>query len=220
MILVLLGAPGAGKGTQGDRIAARYNLPKVSTGDIFRQLAADGTEIGKKAMEYMAKGELIPDEIVIALVEQRIAKPDCADGFLLDGFPRTDNQAVTLEEMLAQIGRKFDGAINFEVSDEELIKRLSGRRTCPDCKATFHVVAAPPKQEGVCDHCGGKLIQRSDDNPVSIKTRLQEYAAKTAPLINFYEDRGQLNNVDANADPGTIFDRVVEVVDRLRGIAG
>lgn len=220
MILVLLGAPGAGKGTQGDRIAARYHIPKISTGDIFRQLASDGTMVGKAAMEYMARGELVPDDIVIALVQQRITKPDCADGFLLDGFPRTDYQAVTLECILNDMDRVFDGAINFKVSEEELIKRLSGRRTCPECKATYHVVTAPPKQEGVCDHCGAKLIQRADDNPESIKMRLQEYAAKTAPLIHFYEDRGQLHDIDANDDPDSIFERVVEVVERLRGLDG
>lgn len=217
MILVLLGAPGAGKGTQGDRITARYKLPKVSTGDIFRQLASEGTPVGKAALEFMAKGELVPDDVVIALVQQRITKPDCADGYMLDGFPRTDYQAVILECLLNDMEREFDGALNFVVPEDELIRRLSGRRTCTNCKATFHVVAAPPKVADVCDHCGTALIQRPDDNPESIKVRLNEYNTKTSPLIHFYEDRGQLHNIDASDDPDSIFERVVEVVDRLRG---
>lgn len=219
MILILLGPPGAGKGTQGVRLAAELAVPKISTGDIFRELAAAGTDLGLKAKEYWSQGKLVPDDIVVGLVRERLAMADCAGGFLLDGFPRTVGQADVLTTLLAELGRSLDGVIDFAVADDELITRLSGRRTCPGCTATFHVVAMPPKVEGVCDKCGGALIQRADDQPESIRTRLQEYGAKTEPLLAYYRDRGLLLSIDASPAPDAIFAKVLDVVRSLAGRA-
>jgi adenylate kinase len=220
MILILLGPPGAGKGTQGVRLASELGVPKISTGDMFRELAAAGTPLGLKAKELMSTGQLVPDDLVIGIVRERIGMQDCAKGFLLDGFPRTVGQADALGGLLNEIGRKLDGALDFAVDDEELVKRLSGRRTCPSCTATYHVVAMPPKKEGICDKCGHDLIQRADDQPDSIKTRLREYAAKTEPLLNYYRERGLLLSVDASPGPDAIYAKVQEVVKGLAGSAG
>jgi adenylate kinase len=214
MIFILLGPPGAGKGTQGERIAEKYGIPSISTGSIFREMAAAGTPMGLQAREYMAQGKLVPDEVVIGLVRERLTAPDCAKGFLLDGFPRTTAQADALAGILAGMGHRLTGALNFAVDDEELIRRLSGRRTCRNCGATFHIVAMPPKREGVCDQCGGELVQRADDRPESIRVRLQEYQAKTAPLLEYYSERGRLFTIDASADPNTIFARVKAVLEQ------
>ena len=212
MIFILFGPPGAGKGTQGARIAEELGIPSISTGAIFREMAAAGTELGEKVKGYMSRGELVPDEVVVALVRERIIKPDCANGFLLDGFPRTIPQADILGATMQEMGLKIDGVLDFEVEDEELVRRLSGRRTCPDCGATYHVVAVPPTVEGVCDACGGKLTQRTDDMPDSIRTRLREYQAKTAPLLAYYQEKGLLREVDASPDPDTIFEAVRRTV--------
>ena len=212
MILVLLGPPGAGKGTQGQRIVERYGIPKISTGEIFRDLAAAGTPLGLRAKEFWSAGQLVPDDVVIGLVRERIAMPDCAKGFLLDGFPRTVPQADALAGLLKEFGRDLTGVLDFALNEEELVKRLSGRRTCPKCTATYHVVAMPPKREGVCDACGGELIQRADDQPESIRKRLQEYAAKTEPLLAYYRERGKVQTVDAAPGPDAIYAEVRRLV--------
>lgn len=215
MILILLGPPGAGKGTQGVRIVKECGVPKISTGEIFRDLAAAGTPAGLEAKSYWSQGKLVPDETVVELVKQRIECDDCEKGFLLDGFPRTVAQADILGSLLKETGRKLDGVLNFDVSDEGLIRRLSGRRTCGNCGATYHVTALPPREENKCDHCGCPLVQRSDDNPDSIRTRLVEYANKTAPLLAYYEERGLLHTVDSNADPDTIFASMKTLLQEL-----
>ncbi len=215
MILILLGPPGAGKGTQGERIVENYGLPKISTGAIFRDLAAAGTELGLKAKTYWSAGKLVPDEIVVGLLRERIAQPDCAGGFILDGFPRTVQQADTLNEMLAEIGKKVRAVLNFKVDEEELVARLSGRLICGNCGATYHVRSKPPHKDNECDHCGQRLVQRADDTPKSIRMRLQEYENKSAPLLSYYGDRGVLYNIEANDDPDTIAVRVEKVVNSL-----
>ncbi len=212
MVYVLFGPPGAGKGTQGARIAAQYGVPTISTGAIFRDNVAAGTPLGLVAKDYMSRGQLVPDEIVVQLVKDRISEPDCAAGFLLDGFPRTINQAEILEVMLGEAGIAIDGVLDFEVGEDELVKRLSGRRTCSKCGATYHIVAVPPRQAGVCDQCGGALEQRADDMPEAIRTRLHEYQAKTAPVLAFYRERGLLREIDANASPDEIFAKVLAVL--------
>jgi len=212
MVYVLFGPPGAGKGTQGVRIAAQHGVPTISTGAIFRDNVQAGTPLGLVAKDYMSKGQLVPDEVVVQLVKDRIGEPDCTEGFLLDGFPRTINQAEILEVMLGQAGVRIDGVLDFEVEEDELVRRLSGRRTCGKCGATYHVVAVPPRVAGVCDQCGGDLQQRTDDMPDAIRTRLREYQAKTAPVLTFYRERGLLREIDANASPDEIYARVEVVV--------
>jgi adenylate kinase len=205
MILVLLGPPGAGKGTQGIRIVERCGVPKISTGEIFRDLAAAGTPLGLEARNYWSQGKLVPDEVVVGLVRERISCDDCREGFILDGFPRTVIQADILDDLLTRMGRKIDGVLDFAVDAEELVHRLAGRRTCPNCSATYHLTSKPPRVDGHCDHCGCPLVQRSDDNPESIRIRLQEYAAKTAPLLAYYAERGLLHRIDSNGTPDEIF---------------
>jgi adenylate kinase len=212
MIYILLGPPGAGKGTQGVRIAEAYGIPTISTGGIFRDMAAAGTPLGLQAKSYFSQGKLVPDEIVIGLVKERIGLDDCKNGFLLDGFPRTIAQADALAMIMAELGLKLDGALDFSVSDEELIRRLSGRRTCKSCGATYHIEFMPPKNMGICDNCGGSLIQRTDDAPESIKTRLAEYNNKTAPLISYYRERGLLKTIAADATPDEIYQRVLKII--------
>ena len=208
MILILLGPPGSGKGTQGARIIEQYRVPKISTGEIFRDLAAKGTNLGLKAREFWSAGKLVPDEIVVGLIRERIQNEDCKNGFILDGFPRTVQQADTLGGLLAECNDSLDAVLDFQVDEEELIRRLSGRRTCSHCGATYHVTSLPPKREGVCDHCGHPVARRADDSPDSIRTRLAEYQAKTEPLLKYYQKKGLLHTIDGNADPETVFDRV------------
>lgn len=215
MIAILLGPPGAGKGTQGARITAQCGVPKISTGEIFRDLAASGTPLGLEAKSYWSAGKLVPDEIVVALVKERIEAPDCTIGFLLDGFPRTVRQAEILGELLTSMGCKLDGVINFAVRPEELVRRLSGRRTCANCGATYHVTALPPKRDEICDHCGQGLVQRTDDTPDSIRTRLEEYEAKTAPLLAYYNERGLLHDVEAGRSPDEVFDSLQPILMRM-----
>ncbi len=205
MILVLLGPPGAGKGTQGAKIVQRCRVPKISTGEIFRDLAAAGTPLGLEARSYWIQGKLVPDNIVVDLVRERVSCDDCNNGFILDGFPRTVTQADILENLLAGMNRNMSGVLDFAVDADALVHRLSGRRTCPNCSATYHLTAQPPRTDGHCDHCGSALVQRKDDTPDSIRVRLQEYAAKTAPLLAYYTERGLLHRIDANGTPEEIF---------------
>jgi adenylate kinase len=215
MIAILLGPPGAGKGTQGRKITAQCGVPKISTGEIFRDLAAAGTPLGLEAKNYWQAGKLVPDEIVVGLVRERIEEPDCSEGFLLDGFPRTVRQAEILGDLLKEMGCSLDGVINFSVEADELIRRLSGRRTCTHCGATYHLTALPPERDNICDHCGEPLGQRSDDSPESIRMRLAEYSAKTAPLLAYYQERGLLHTVEAGHTPEEIFSDLQPI---LRGM--
>lgn len=200
MNLVMLGAPGAGKGTQAKILSDKYSIPHISTGDIFRDNIKRGTELGKKAESYMEKGLLVPDELVVDLVAERIRQEDCQEGFILDGFPRTIPQAESLEAVMEAAGRKIDGAIDIAVPDAVITKRMSGRRACAVCGATYHVVNMPPEKEGVCDKCGGELVLRDDDQPETVLKRLDVYHEQTQPLIDFYEAKGLLVPVDGTKD--------------------
>lgn len=196
MKIVMLGAPGAGKGTHAKGIVKKYNIPTISTGDIFRANIKEGTELGKKAKGYMDAGELVPDELVCDLVVDRLQKDDCKDGYILDGFPRTIPQAEALTAALKEQGTGLDFAIDIEMSDEAIIERMAGRRVCPKCGATFHTVNIPPKTEGICDACGAELELRDDDKPETVKKRLGVYHEQTAPLIEYYKGQGILKEVD------------------------
>lgn len=198
MNIILLGAPGAGKGTQAVALVKEKGLAHVASGDLFRDNLGRGTELGKIAKTYMDKGELVPDDVTVKMVLDRIAKPDCANGFLLDGFPRTIPQAEALDKALSEEGKSIDKAVSVAVPNEQLIKRLSGRWICRGCQAPFHMVDAPPKEDGKCDHCGGELYQRDDDNEVTVQNRLDVYMKQTAPLIDYYKGQGKLLEVNGN----------------------
>ncbi len=204
MKIIMLGAPGAGKGTQAKKIADAYHVPHISTGDIFRANLKEGTELGLKAKEYMDRGELVPDELTCDLVMDRIQKDDAKEGFVLDGFPRTIPQAEALTEALKKIGQAMDIAINVDVPDENIIERMGGRRACVGCGATYHIVTVPPKTEGKCDRCGADLILRDDDKPETVKKRLEVYHAQTQPLIDYYEKQGILKTVDGTKAPADV----------------
>lgn len=212
MKIIMLGAPGAGKGTQAIKIAEKYGIPHISTGDIFRANIKNGTELGKKAKEYMDKGSLVPDELTCDLVVDRIHQDDCANGFVLDGFPRTIPQAEALDKALTKDNEKMDFAIDIEVPDESIVKRMGGRRACVNCGATYHVVSAPPKVEGVCDHCGGKLTIRDDDKPETVQHRLSVYHEQTQPLIDFYKKAGILHSLDGTKQLDEVFADVVKIL--------
>lgn len=209
---VLLGPPGAGKGTQAVRLVEKYEIPHISTGDIFRKNIKEGTELGKKAQEYMNAGALVPDELVVDLVKDRLQQDDCKNGFLLDGFPRTIFQAEKLDEFLSESNLKIDIVINLKVEKEALIKRLTGRRVCKDCGASYHIVNIPPKKEGVCDICGGELIQRKDDNIETVENRINVYEEQTAPLIGYYKEAGSLVDFDGEASLDEVFDAIVQAI--------
>lgn len=209
MRAVLLGPPGAGKGTQAVRLVEKYNVPQISTGDIFRANIKEGTELGKKAQEYMNAGNLVPDELVVDLVKDRLMQEDCRNGYLLDGFPRTIYQAEELDKFLAEQGQKLDAVVNLKVGKETLIKRLTQRRVCRDCGCGYHLEFSPPKVEGVCDKCGGELMQRADDTRETVEKRLGVYEEQTAPLIGFYTDNGLIRNFDADKDREEIFRDIV-----------
>ena len=209
---ILLGPPGAGKGTQAVKIVEKYGVPHISTGDIFRENIKNGTEIGKKAQEYMNKGELVPDDLVIDLATSRLLEPDCANGFLLDGFPRTVYQAEKLDEFLAAHDSKIDVVLDIAVEKEELITRLTGRRVCKTCGASFHVVSVPPKQEGICDFCGGELIQRADDNLETVTNRIEVYEAQTMPLVDYYENAGNIAHINGAASLEDVFGDIVKAI--------
>ena len=212
MKIVMLGAPGAGKGTQAKRIAAQYKIPHISTGDIFRANIKEGTELGKKAKSYMDQGLLVPDELTLELIMDRFQNPDCANGYVLDGFPRTIPQAEALTAALEKNGDSIDYAINVEVPDENIITRMSGRRACLACGATYHVVYAPTKEEGVCDRCGEKLVLRDDDKPETVKKRLDVYHSQTQPLIDYYTKQGKLAEVDGTQSVDAVFDAIVKIL--------
>ncbi|MBU5460996.1 adenylate kinase [Anaerostipes sp. MSJ-23] len=213
MKIIMLGAPGAGKGTQAKKIAAKYHVPHISTGDIFRANIKEGTELGKKAQEYMDQGLLVPDELVCDLVVDRIHKDDCENGFILDGFPRTIPQADALDGALAQNGEKIEYAIDVEVPDENIIKRMAGRRSCKDCGAIFHLVYNPPKKENCCDVCGGPLVLRDDDKEETVKKRLDVYHEQTAPLIDHYKKAGSLYEVDGTQDINVVFEEIESILE-------
>lgn len=212
MKVVMLGAPGAGKGTQAKKIAAKYNIPHISTGDIFRANIKNGTELGKKAKTYMDQGLLVPDELVVDLVVDRVNQEDCADGYVLDGFPRTIPQAEALTKALASQGQKLDYAIDVDVPDENIVRRMSGRRACVGCGATYHLEYAPTKKEGICDVCGGELILRDDDKPETVEKRLGVYHEQTQPLIDYYTKAGILKEVDGTIDINDVFAAIVQIL--------
>lgn len=212
MKIIMLGAPGAGKGTQAKKIAEVCNVPHISTGDIFRANIKNGTELGAKAKEYMDKGLLVPDELVCDLVVDRIQQSDCEKGYILDGFPRTIPQAEALTNALNAIGQKMDYAINIEVPDENIIERMSGRRACVGCGATYHVVYNPTKVEGICDACGEALILRDDDKPETVKNRLDVYHEQTQPLIDYYKNEGILVEVDGTKNMDDVFTDICKVI--------
>lgn len=209
MRAVLLGPPGAGKGTQAVRLVEKYGIPQISTGDIFRKNIKEGTELGKKAQEYTNSGRLVPDELVVDLVADRLQQDDCANGYLLDGFPRTIAQAEAFDKMLEAKGQKLDAVINFEVSYETLMVRLTGRRLCKACGASYHIKNLPPKVEGVCDKCGGELIQRKDDTRETAEKRIEIYEESTAPLIDYYKNAGILKNFNADKEAEEVFEEIV-----------
>lgn len=210
---VLLGPPGAGKGTQAARIVEKYNVPHISTGDIFRANIKNGTELGKKAQEYMNAGQLVPDELVVDLVADRLMQDDCKEhGFLLDGFPRTIFQAEQLDKFLKDNDQKMDIVINFEVGNEVLMKRLTGRRICKSCGASYHIVNIPPAKEGICDKCGGELEQRKDDNEETAANRIKVYDDQTAPLIGYYTEAGVISNFNGELPLDEVFSQIVEAI--------
>ena len=212
MKIIMLGAPGAGKGTQAKKIADKYQIPHISTGDIFRANIKNGTELGKKAKTYMDQGLLVPDELVVDLVVDRLGQEDCAKGCVLDGFPRTIPQAESLDAALAAKGEVIDYAIDVDVPDENIINRMSGRRACVACGATYHIVHIPTKVEGVCDRCGESLILRDDDKPETVKKRLDVYHEQTQPLIDYYTSKNVLKSVDGTQDMETVFQAIVDIL--------
>ncbi len=212
MNLILLGPPGAGKGTQAARIIEKFDVPHISTGDIFRENIKEGTPLGQKAQEYMNKGELVPDSLVIEIATDRLTKDDCKDGFLLDGFPRTVEQAETLDKFLAEAGKKVDHVLDIDVAPEILMERLTGRRVCKSCGATYHVTNIPPKVEGVCDSCGGQLYQRDDDTAETVGNRIDVYNSQTKPLIEYYEKAGNISHLDGSARLEDLFAEIVKIL--------
>lgn len=212
MRLIFLGAPGVGKGTQADLIAAKFGRPKISTGDILREAVRNKTPMGVQAKACMDQGQLVPDAVVVGIVKDKLAEPACAKGFLLDGFPRTVPQAEELDAMLKARGLQLDRVVNVSVPREDVVRRLTGRRSCPKCQAVFHVEFAPPKQAGVCDRCGGELMQRSDDKRETVENRLAVYEAQTAPLIAYYRQRGLLSDIDGAGKVEQVQQRVVELL--------
>lgn len=210
----MLGAPGAGKGTQAKMIADKYSIPHVSTGDIFRANIKNGTALGMEAKQYMDQGQLVPDELTVKILLDRVAQEDCKNGYVLDGFPRTIPQAEVLDQALTELGDSIDYAINVDVPDENIIKRMSGRRACVACGATYHIVHIPTKVEGICDRCGAELILRDDDKPETVKKRLDVYHTQTQPLIDYYTAKGVLKEVDGTRDMQDVFADIVKILEQ------
>ncbi|WP_257351192.1 adenylate kinase [Pseudalkalibacillus decolorationis] len=216
MNLVLMGLPGAGKGTQAERIVDKYGIPHISTGDMFRAAIKEGTDLGLKAKSFMDAGNLVPDNVTIGIVNERLGKSDCQNGFLLDGFPRTVAQAEALEKILSEMNRSINYVLNIDVDKEQLMERLTGRRICKQCGATYHVMFNPPENEGVCDKCGGELYQREDDNEKTVKTRLEVNIEQSKPLLAFYAEKGYLRNIDGNQDIKKVFNDIDQLFGGLR----
>lgn len=212
MRIVLLGPPGAGKGTQAKLIVQKYNIPHISTGDIFRKNIKEMTPLGIKAKEYIDKGQLVPDELTVEIVKDRIKEDDCKNGFLLDGFPRTVAQADALNDVLNSLGTKLDHVININVDENNLIVRLTGRRVCPKCGASFHVAFNPPKVEGICDYCGAQVVQRADDSEETVKNRLSVYYKQTQPLIDYYTKNGLIRNINGEQEINEVFKEICDVL--------
>ena len=212
MKIIMLGAPGAGKGTQAERIADKYGIPHISTGDIFRANIKEGTELGKEAKGYMDQGLLVPDSLTVALVMDRISQPDCGKGYILDGFPRTIPQAESLSKALAEKGEALDYAIDVDVPDENIVTRMSGRRACPGCGATYHIIYAAPAKEGICDKCGSELYLRDDDKPETVQKRLAVYHEQTQPLIEYYQKANILHTVDGTKGLEEVFQSITEIL--------
>ena len=215
MQLILLGLPGAGKGTQAALLAQRLGLLHISTGDLFRAAAAEGTDLGKRAQEYMSRGELVPDEVTINMLLERIARPDAAEGIILDGFPRTIPQAEALDVALDGQGRQIDGVLYIQVPEDLLMARLTGRWNCPNCGAIYHELTSPPKAAGKCDKCGADLTQRADDRPETVSTRLAQNRAWTEQLADFYEQQGKLRPVDGTGEPTDVTTRLLAQIDQV-----
>jgi adenylate kinase len=213
--LVFLGPPGAGKGTQAHELAREWGVPAIATGDMLREAVAAGTVLGRQAKSYMDRGALLPDDVIVGLVAERLGQPDARRGFILDGFPRTIPQAEALDRLLQELGRPLDRVILFEISEAELLRRLTGRRSCPACQATYHLISAPPRRPGVCDRCGSALVERDDDREATVRHRLTVYADQTRPLVAYYRDRGLLTPVSGE---GSI-EAVRAVIRRVAGVA-
>ena len=213
MKIIMLGAPGAGKGTQAEMIAEKYSVPHISTGDIFRANIKNGTQLGMEAKKYMDQGLLVPDELTVKILLDRVAKEDCAGGYVLDGFPRTIPQAQVLDNALKELDDQIDFAINVDVPDENIVRRMGGRRACLSCGATYHIEHIPPKKEGICDACGKELVLRDDDKPETVKNRLDVYHQQTQPLIDFYEKKGILRTVDGTVDMKDVFAAITAILD-------
>lgn len=215
MNFILMGLPGAGKGTQAEKIVEKYSIPHISTGDMFRAAIKEGTELGIKAKSFMDQGNLVPDEVTIGIVRERLGKDDCSKGFLLDGFPRTVAQAEALQQILADLDRKLDAVLNIEVNPEILLARLTGRRICKNCGATYHLIFNPPAQEGICDKCGGELYQRSDDNEETVGNRLAVNIEQSKPLVDFYNNLGLVKNINGEQEMGAVFADIDAVIRGL-----
>lgn len=213
MKIIMLGAPGAGKGTQAKMIAEKYQIPHISTGDIFRANIKNGTELGIEAKKYMDQGQLVPDELTVKILLDRVAAQDCQNGYVLDGFPRTIPQAQVLEDALTKIGESIDYAIDVDVPDENIVKRMSGRRACLSCGGTYHLEFIPPKKEGICDTCGQELVLREDDKPETVLNRLTVYHNQTQPLIEFYANKNILKTVDGTVDLRDVFEAIVQILN-------
>ena len=216
MNIILMGLPGAGKGTQASEIIKKYPIPHISTGDMFRKAIKDETELGKEAKSYMDRGELVPDEVTVGIVKERISEDDAKKGFLLDGFPRTIEQAEALNSILEELGRSIDAVVNIEVPEEELMNRLTGRRICKTCGTTYHLVFNPPKVEGICDIDGGKLYQREDDNPETVANRLEVNVKQSKPILEFYNQKGLLKNIDGSKHIDEVTSDVIEILESLK----
>ena len=212
MKIIMLGAPGAGKGTQAKMIADKYSIPHVSTGDIFRANIKEQTELGMEARKYMDQGLLVPDELTVKILLDRVAKDDCRNGYVLDGFPRTIPQAEVLDKAVSELNESIDFAINVDVKDENIIRRMSGRRACLKCGATYHIEHIPPKKEGICDKCGSELVLRDDDKPETVEKRLKVYHEQTQPLIDYYNKKGILREVDGSQDMKDVFKAIVSIL--------